>query len=87
MDQKNAPLILVIVISFGFFGLMLVLAFHSVPTENKDALVAMLGVLGTAFGSLVGYYFGASVGKPPAPQIPAEQAVIPAAHPVIQEGQ
>jgi len=65
MEQKSVPLVLVVIISVGFFGLMGVLAFHTVPAENKDALEAMLGILGTAFTGLVGYYFGSSVNKTP----------------------
>lgn len=86
MDSKRSPFILMILIAIGFFGLMLVLAFHSVPTENKDTLVTMLGDLGAAFGMVVGYYFGSSIGKGAA-NSPTPTSPVSAPTPAPQEGQ
>ena len=72
-----APLILMAIVSFGFLGLCVVLAFHQVPPENKDSLEAMLGGLGTAFTLIVGFYFGTSHATPvpPSPHPPPPPGV------------
>ena len=47
-----------------FFAMLLVLAFHPIPSENKDLFNVLLGVLGTAWGgSIIGYFFGSSSGS------------------------
>ena len=55
-----APLVLMVIVSCGFFGLLAILAFHQVPDQNKDILEGMLGVLGTSFVSIIGHYFGSA---------------------------
>lgn len=57
------PPLLALTVTIGFFGLLYVLAFHPVPTESKDVLYAMVGVLGTAWVALINFYFGSSSGS------------------------
>jgi len=57
------PPLLGLVVTVGFFGLLYILAFRSVPENSKDVLYAMVGVLGTAWVAIVNYYFGSSVGS------------------------
>ena len=43
----------------GYFGIALILAFRSVPAENKEPLLMVVGALGAAFGAIVAFYFTA----------------------------
>jgi hypothetical protein len=46
----------------GFFALLAALAFIEVPTRNERILDLLIGTLAGVFTSIVGYYFGSSVG-------------------------
>ena len=48
--------------SLGFFSLLIILAFHSVPESSRDLLNIMLGALGLAWGNQVKYYYGGAAG-------------------------
>ena len=50
-------------IVIGFFALLIVLAFKAVPAENKDLLNLVVGALIGMFTSVVGYFFGSSIGS------------------------
>lgn len=54
------PKALGIGVTFGFFGLMIFMMRWDVPAANKDMLNIMLGALGGAWVSIIGYYFGSS---------------------------
>lgn len=59
--QKDyTPPLLAIFLTIGFFGLLLLMVFKSVPSDAKDILEIMLGALGTGFTTMLSYYFGAS---------------------------
>ena len=57
------PMILAFVVTLGFFGVLAVLMFYSVPAASRDVLNIMLGSLGTAWTGVVAYYFGSSIGS------------------------
>ena len=59
----NMTGILAIVISVGFFGVLGVIAFAEIAAAAMSALQIMLGALGTAWASVVAYYFGSSQGS------------------------
>ena len=69
-NSDKAPLltkltlpILAIAVTLGFFGLLAYMLKYDVPQSNKSLLDIMLGSLGTAWISIVGYYFGSSKGS------------------------
>lgn len=57
------PKALAIAITLGFFGLLAYLMKFEPPAGSKDILNVMLGALGTAWISIVTYYFGSSAGS------------------------
>ncbi len=60
---KNQIHLLAISVTAGFFGLLTYMVKFDVPAANKDILNIMLGSLGTAWVSIVGFYFGSSKGS------------------------
>ena len=54
------PKILAYGVTIGFFGLLAYMLKHEIPSTSKDVLNLMLGSLGTAWVSIISYYFGAS---------------------------
>ena len=54
------PATLAFLVTFGFFGVLAVFMFTDVPKESETVLNIMLGSLGTAWTSIIGFYFGSS---------------------------
>ena len=50
-------------IVFGFFALMALLIYITIPQPNKDLLNIAIGSLIAAFATVVGYFYGSSKGS------------------------
>ena len=57
---KNQIHILACAVTLGFFGILAYMLKYDVPPANKDILNIILGSLGTAWVSIIGFYFGSS---------------------------
>lgn len=61
--KDRLPAILSIGVTLGFFTLLALLAFRTIPDTSREIVVAMTGTLGTAWIGIVNYYFGSSAGS------------------------
>lgn len=59
----KTPKIIAFAVTGGFFGVLLLLAYVEVPNGTKEVLYVMVGSLGTAWTSIINYYFGSSSGS------------------------
>jgi len=57
------PKLLAVVITIGFFGILVWMLFHGMPQTGTEALLMMLGALGTAWTGVMNFYFGSSAGS------------------------
>lgn len=57
---KYGTLIVAAMILTTFLAMLLVMSFHSVPTENKELLDTLLGFLGGSFTAVGTYYLGST---------------------------
>lgn len=57
------PRILASAITIGFFIVLSVMMRNELPKEGRDALLIMLGALGTSWTSVIAYYFGSTAGS------------------------
>ena len=57
------PKLLAVVITIGFFGILVWMLVNGMPKNGTEALLMMLGALGTAWTGVVNFYYGSSAGS------------------------
>ena len=64
IQTKDAtPKVLAFFICAGFFGILAWMMVIGMPPSGTEALLMMLGALGTSFTGVIAYYFGSSAGS------------------------
>jgi hypothetical protein len=63
-DTKDwVPKVLAIGITAGFFGVLIWMLLNGMPKTGTEALLMMLGALGTSWNNIVQFYYGSSAGS------------------------
>ena len=61
--RSVVPSVLAILITTGFFGILIGMMRGALSAADNQALLILLGALGAAWGAVVNYYFGSSAGS------------------------
>jgi hypothetical protein len=64
METRDwVPKVLALAITIGFFGILVWMLVNGMPPSGTEALLMMLGALGTAWTGVVNFYYGSSAGS------------------------
>lgn len=58
--RSNVPALLAVLITVGFFGILIGMLAGTLKATDNQALLILLGALGAAWGAVVNYFFGSS---------------------------
>lgn len=58
--RSRTPMVLAVLITLGFFGVLVGMLASELKTTDSPALLVLLGSLGASWGAVVNYYFGSS---------------------------
>ena len=61
--KDMTPTILAYAITLGFFGLLAVMMFVSLPVSTMQIVNILVGSLGASWGSVISFYFGSTAGS------------------------
>ena len=73
--KSRVPAVLALSITGGFFGVLALMLWGVWKPTDNNALLILLGALGTSWGAVVNYYFGSSAGSARKDEIMAQQGV------------
>jgi pilus assembly protein TadC len=59
-SKQQIRLFLGVLLIVGFIGMVGAMLFVEIPTANADIVKVLVGFLGGAFVTMVGFYFGSS---------------------------
>ena len=60
--SETSPFALMMVITFGLFGMLVMMNFHAVPESSTTLMNIILGSIATAWVQGINYFFGSSAG-------------------------
>jgi hypothetical protein len=61
--KDKMPMLLGLIVTSGFFGIVILMCFHAFPADTKDTLLMLLGALAVGWKDVMGYFFGSSAGS------------------------
>ena len=63
VERSHLPATLALLITAGFFGILATMVLGTWHASENNALLILLGSLGTSFGAIINFYFGSSAGS------------------------
>jgi hypothetical protein len=75
--KDKVPAVLALLVTLGFFGVLGYMLTHQVPPSSHDTMLLLLGSLGSAWISIISYYFGSSSGSDRKTELLAQAPPVP----------
>jgi len=74
--RSKVPAVLSVLITLGFFGILIGMMWGKLTTTDNQALLIMLGALAAAWGAIVNYWFGSSHGSQTKDEVKAQKEAV-----------